>query len=161
MEGRVLNAIANLRLIAKCCREGQSLEGELARWLGEGLESFLAHRAVSLHEALALRFRKEGCPGGDRRRFVGATLLCGNSPTCISVARALRRRGARSSVLLVAMLRARGGSTARVRTCLSSMGARYNNGSGWLSNRGRRCPSVSGSFGRSWANDSPVGEDHS
>jgi hypothetical protein len=58
----VLSAITNLRLIAKCCREGQRLEGELARWLGEGLESFLAHRARSLHDALGLRVAKGGVP---------------------------------------------------------------------------------------------------
>lgn len=58
----MLREIANLRLVAKCCREGQRLEGELARWLGEGLESFLNHRARSLQEALGLRMPKGGVP---------------------------------------------------------------------------------------------------
>jgi hypothetical protein len=58
----MLSAIANLRLIAKCCRDGQRLEGEVARWLGQGLETFLAHRTSSLHEALGLRVPKGGVP---------------------------------------------------------------------------------------------------
>ncbi|MDF2765280.1 MAG: hypothetical protein K0S81_2274 [Rhodospirillales bacterium] len=58
----MLSAIANLRLVAKCCREGQRLEGDLANWLGQGLETFLNHRARSLHEALGLRVPKGGVP---------------------------------------------------------------------------------------------------
>ena len=58
----MLSTIANLRLVAKCCRDGQRLEGELARWLGEGLETFLNHRVPSLHDALGLRMPRGGVP---------------------------------------------------------------------------------------------------
>ena len=58
----MLSAIANLRLVAKCCREGQLLERELAHWLSQGLERYLSHRATSLHEALGLRMPKGGVP---------------------------------------------------------------------------------------------------
>ncbi len=58
----MLGTIANLRLVAKRCREGQRLEGELARWLSDGLETFLSHRVHSLHEALGLRMPKGGVP---------------------------------------------------------------------------------------------------
>lgn len=58
----MLSAIANLRLVAKRCREGQRLEGDLARWLSDGLETFLNHRVPSLHDALGLRMPKGGVP---------------------------------------------------------------------------------------------------
>lgn len=58
----MLGAISNLRLVAKCCREGRRLEGELASWLAQGLESYLNHQAASLQEALGLRVPKGGVP---------------------------------------------------------------------------------------------------
>ena len=58
----MLNTIANLRLVAKCCRGGERLEGELARWLSRSLESFLAHRSPSLNDAFGLRMPKGGIP---------------------------------------------------------------------------------------------------
>ena len=58
----MMNAIANLRLVAQCCREGQRLEGEVARWLSQGLETYLSHQAHSLHDALGLRMPKGGVP---------------------------------------------------------------------------------------------------
>ena len=58
----MLNTIANLRLVAKCCRDGERLEGELARWLSRSLESFLAHRSPSLNDAFGLRMPKGGIP---------------------------------------------------------------------------------------------------
>jgi hypothetical protein len=58
----MLGAISNLRLVAKCCREGRRLEDELAAWLAQGLEIYLNHQAGSLQEALGLRVPKGGVP---------------------------------------------------------------------------------------------------
>ena len=58
----MLGAICKLRLVAKCCREEQRFEGELAIWLAESLESYLDHRVGSLHEAFGLQAPVGGIP---------------------------------------------------------------------------------------------------
>jgi hypothetical protein len=58
----MLRAIQNLRKIAQSCRLGAPLEDNLAVWLSESLEQFLAHRAASIDEALGLRAPRGGIP---------------------------------------------------------------------------------------------------
>src|SRR5262245_46006525 len=58
----MLRAIQNLREIAERCRRGVPLDGQLAVWLSDSLESFLAHRAASIEEALGLRAPRGGVP---------------------------------------------------------------------------------------------------
>lgn len=58
----MLYAIQNLRKIAQSCRLGMPLDGNLAVWLSESLEQFLAHRATTIEEALGLRAPRGGVP---------------------------------------------------------------------------------------------------
>ncbi len=58
----MLYAIQNLRKIAQSCRLGEPLDGNLAVWLSESLEQFLAHRAATIDEALGLRAPRGGVP---------------------------------------------------------------------------------------------------
>jgi hypothetical protein len=58
----MIATIESLREISRCCQTAEPLDEELARWLGESLERFLAHSCRTLDEALGLCFPKGGVP---------------------------------------------------------------------------------------------------
>ena len=55
----MLTEIENLKEIARRCQAGEPLDDELARWLGDSLESFLRQHC-SLGEAFGLRGARGG-----------------------------------------------------------------------------------------------------
>jgi hypothetical protein len=58
----MVDAIKQLREIAKRCACGQPLHEDLSRWLAECLERFLAHQAESIEEALGIQSMRGGIP---------------------------------------------------------------------------------------------------
>jgi hypothetical protein len=68
----MLGTIEQLREVARRCKEGQPLPGELSAWLGAALEAFLAHNVATLDEALGICNLRGGVPwwreAANRRR---------------------------------------------------------------------------------------------
>jgi hypothetical protein len=58
----MVDAIKQLREVAKRCASGQPLREDLSRWLAESLERFLAHQAESMEEALGIQSLRGGIP---------------------------------------------------------------------------------------------------
>jgi len=58
----MVDAIKQLREIAKRCASGQPLHEDLSRWLAECLERFLAHQAESIEVALGILPMRGGIP---------------------------------------------------------------------------------------------------
>ena len=58
----MLSAINNLREIARCCQAGETLDANLASWLGSSLEQFLVRRYRTIEDALGLRAARGGVP---------------------------------------------------------------------------------------------------
>lgn len=58
----MLASIQLLREISRRCLNGEPLDQEHSRWLGESLTDFLHHRCTSLEDALGLHFPRGGVP---------------------------------------------------------------------------------------------------
>jgi hypothetical protein len=58
----MIATIESLREISRRCQTAEPLDEELARWLGDSLERFLAHGCRTLDEALGLCFPQGGVP---------------------------------------------------------------------------------------------------
>ncbi|HEX6118304.1 MAG TPA: hypothetical protein VFZ03_02560 [Dongiaceae bacterium] len=58
----MVDAIKQLREIAKRCASGQPLREDLSRWLADSLDRFLAHRADSIEDALGIHSMRGGIP---------------------------------------------------------------------------------------------------
>jgi hypothetical protein len=58
----MVDAIKQLREVAKYCASGQPLQRDLSRWLAECLDRFLAHQADSIEEALGIQPMRGGIP---------------------------------------------------------------------------------------------------
>lgn len=55
-------SIDRLRSVRESCLAGKPLEGELALWLAQSLDSYLTRQATSIDEALGLALPKGGLP---------------------------------------------------------------------------------------------------
>jgi len=60
--GAMIATIESLREICRRCQAAEPLDEELARWLGEALEQFLAHSCRTVDEAFGLCFPQGGVP---------------------------------------------------------------------------------------------------
>jgi len=58
----MVDAIKQLREIAKRCARGQPLHEDLSRWLAQSLERFLDHQVQSIEEALGIQAMRGGVP---------------------------------------------------------------------------------------------------
>ena len=58
----MIATIESLREISRRCQAAEPLDDELARWLGEALEQFLAHSCHTIDEAFGLCFPQGGVP---------------------------------------------------------------------------------------------------
>ncbi|MGH6893591.1 MAG: hypothetical protein ACREEP_15175 [Dongiaceae bacterium] len=58
----MVDAIKQLREIAKRCATGQPLREDLSQWLADCLQSFLTHRATTIEEALGIQSMRGGVP---------------------------------------------------------------------------------------------------
>jgi hypothetical protein len=58
----MVDAIRQLREIARRCASGQPLHEDLSRWLADSLERFLAHQAASIEEAFGMQPMRGGIP---------------------------------------------------------------------------------------------------
>jgi len=58
----MITTIESLREISRRCQAAEPLDEELARWLGEALERFLAHSCRTIDEAFGLCFPQGGVP---------------------------------------------------------------------------------------------------
>ncbi|MDH3233908.1 MAG: hypothetical protein OEQ29_10290 [Alphaproteobacteria bacterium] len=58
----MIATIESLREISRRCQTAEPLDEELAQWLGEALERFLAHSCRTIDEAFGLCFPQGGVP---------------------------------------------------------------------------------------------------
>ncbi len=58
----MIATIESLREISRRCQASEPLDEELARWLGDALEQFLAHSCRTIDEAFGLCFPQGGVP---------------------------------------------------------------------------------------------------